>query len=182
MLDNHPELWVKSKLLDYRGSVSESTFRRSYDLGNGKNATENINDATIDNNSFTDVLVKAGLTEMLTAKKGEEGWKSLIDLREKYKNGLDALARNSNTKLTQDQKDAYLKKLVKPVVVKAVNGWWGDNTMGKKVYEVDNPQNIIIPESYKARIIKDYAQRNIKPTSKQVLDKYLLMNEDDLKL
>ena len=175
-LQMNPDLWKNGQIQKFRGLISEDTYKKYYTLGNGTDGDSKVLTAKYDNNSFQDALNKAGLGKMLIAKKGTDQQVELVDLHKKFTDSIIAEQTAQGKELTLDQKDKILKQLISPVKVKAVSkffGWQSDGTLDKRVYEVQNPRNIVIPTEMKNRIISDFKQRGIQYNDTTVLGAYL---------
>jgi hypothetical protein len=67
--------------------------------------------------------------------------------------------------------------MLKPVKVKAVDTWWGGNTMDKKYYQVEYKGNVIIPADTRKSIISAFEKRGMKYDESMIRDAYLATEE-----
>lgn len=184
-LQNNPTMWQSGQIERYRPLLSESDYRTFYNKGNGTGAPDKIRAATIDSDQFRNALTQSGLTNLLNAKKGSDDQATLIDLRAKFEQVIDAEQTNKKRALTLDEKNALLTQLIKPVKVRMVRSGtlfgWGDGEATpeeRRAFQVKNPRNIVIPPEARAKISADMKARGITPTNDRVLTAYLSMNED----
>ena len=183
-LSDHPEEWKVGKIEKYRPLLSESDYVRLRDKGNGPDGPQKIIDATIDADQFKDQLTKAGMVDLLKAKTGTPEQATLLDLRAKFEQVIDAEQRSKGRKLGIDEKNALLVRLIKPVKVASVrtgsmfglfDGPSADSDM--RAFKVKNPANIRIPDAARNSIVAEMEKRGIRPTNDRVLNAYLAMEE-----
>lgn len=184
-LQNNPTMWQAGQIERYRPLLSEADYRSLYSKGNGPGASDKIRAATIDSNQFNNALSQAGLSDLLGAKKGSDEQATLLDLRAKFEQVIDAEQTTKKRALTLDEKNALLTQLIKPVKVRMVRSGTlfglGDGETApeeRRAFQVKNPRNIIIPPEARAKISADMKARGITPTNDRVLNAYLAMNEE----
>lgn len=184
-LQNNPTMWQAGQIERYRPLLSEKDYRALYAKGNGQDAEAKILKATIDADQFNNALSQAGLSDLLGAKKGSDEQATLLDLRAKFEQVIDAEQSTKKRALTLDEKNALLTQLIKPVKVRMVRSGtlfgWGDGDTApeeRRAFQVKNPRNIIIPPEARAKISADMKARGITPTNDRVLTAYLAMNEE----
>lgn len=180
MLQNTPSKWKKGEIEQYRSLLSENDFRHFYAKGNGQDAEAKARAATIDTQQFDDALTKAGMTKLLTSKPGSADRAELYDLRAKFEQVIDDHQQANKRALSMDEKNVLLAQLIKPVMVRMVRtgGLFGigdgpASPAEKRAYQVQNPQNIIVPEAAKAGIVADMKRRGIAPSDEAILAAYL---------
>lgn len=185
MLQQNPSLWVPGKIEKFRPLLSESDYRQFVSKGGGEDGPSKVIAATIDAEQMKQQLVKAGLDKLLHPKAGSSEEKERIELNAKFEQMIDIEQRaKGNKPLTMDEKNALLVKLLKPVKVKAVYtsgpmSWIGkgETTDSKRVYQVQNRSNIIIPDDVRAEIIFDLNERGLPVTPDTILNGYLAKQE-----
>ncbi len=185
LLQNNPTLWQSGQIERYRPLLSEADYRTFFNHGSGADAQQKIRAATIDSDQFNNALAQAGMNNLLTAKKGSDDQKTLLELRTKFQQMIDAEQQDKKRALTLDEKNALLTQLIKPVKVRMVRSGTlfglgdGEATPEElRAFQVKNPRNIIIPPDARAKISADMKARGITPTNDRVLSAYLAMNEE----
>ncbi len=182
MLQSHPEKWKAGEIEQYRPLLSESDFRTLYAKGNGPDAENKTRAATIDTNQFNDALTKAGLGKLLVEKGRSDADKAtLFDLRARFEQVIDDEQQTKKRALTLDEKNSILSTLIKPVMVKMIRtgAWFGNGPIApeeRRVFQVKNPANIIIPDEARTKILAAMKMRNITPTEQNILGAYLRMD------
>ena len=185
LLQNNPSLWQSGQIERYRPLLSEGDYRTFFNHGNGADAQQKIRAATIDSDQFNNALAQAGMNNLLTAKKGSDDQKTLLELRTKFQQMIDAEQQDKKRALSLDEKNGLLTQLIKPVKVRMVRTGTlfglGDGEAtpeDRRAFQVKNPRNIIIPPDARAKISADMKARGITPTNDRVLSAYLAMNEE----
>lgn len=180
MLQQNPSLWRSGQIERFRGLLTEADYRKFYDDGNGPGAEKKILQATFDMRQFNDVLNQTGMYKMLTSKK-EADKQTIIELQGTYQREIDAQQRAFKRALTLDEKNALLRQLIKPVMVKAVRTgslFDGDaGTVEKRAFQVKNPQTIVVPTQVRQQITADMQRAGIRPTEQNILQAYLRMKQ-----
>lgn len=183
-LMENPQLWKAGKIEQFRPLLAESDYRHFHAKGNSGNLEEKIRDVSIDNEQFKFEMQRAGLGDLLTAKKDSDGQKQLIELRAKFENVIDAEQQARGRKLSIDEKNMLLQRLIKPVKVNQVRtgsvfGLFDgpSEAADMRAFQVKNPANIRIPDQVRNQIIADMRARGITPTDQRVLSAYLATSE-----
>lgn len=183
-LSDHPEDWKVGKIEKYRSLLSESDYIRLRDKGNGPDGPQKILEASIDADQFKDGLTKAGMTNLLKAKTGSADQATLLDLRAKFEKVIDAEQQVKGRKLSLDEKNTLLTRLIKPVKVAQVRtgslfGWFDGQSSDAEMrtFQVKNPGSIRIPETTRGSIVAEMEKRGIRPTPDRILNAYLSMEE-----
>lgn len=186
MLQQNPSLWVPGKIEKFRGLLAESDYRQFVAKGTGPDGASKILEATIDQEQMKDQLLKAGLKDLVNPKKDSTDEKSRIELNAAFERAINVEQIAKGRKLSMDEKNALLVKILKPVKVNMVysSGWnpatWigkGETTGEKRLYQVENRANIIVPEDIKAEIIFDLNKRGLPTTPDIILNAYLAKQE-----
>ena len=186
MLQQNPSLWVPGKIEKFRGLLSESDYRQFVAKGTGPDGASKILEATIDQEQMKDQLLKAGLKDLISPKKDSSDEKERITLNAAFERAINVEQIAKGRKLSMDEKNALLVKILKPVKVNMVysSGWnpatWigkGETTGEKRLYQVENRANIIVPEDIKAEIIFDLNKRGLPTTPDIILNAYLAKQE-----
>ena len=184
MLKENPQLWKAGSIENYRPLLSEGDYIDLHNRGNGPNAEAKIREAKIDSEQFSNELNAAGLGDMLNAKKGSPGQASLLELKAKFEQVIDAEQTARGKSLSMDEKNKLLRSIIKPVKVAQVrtgsffgmfDGESSDADM--RAYQVKNPANIRIPNDIRSRIIGDMQRLGIAATEQRIRDAYLAMEE-----
>lgn len=185
-LHKNPQLWKTGSIEQYRPLLSESTYQKFFMAGNGADGQGKIVEASVDVRQFNNALNEAGLSKLVEGKKGSSDQKQYNDLYSKFEQMLEVEQSAKGRKFSIEEKNRLLQMLIKPVKVKAVyesydpRGWFGDGktTMDVRSYQVQNPQNIVIPPDARKRIEADFAARGItRFTEQNILNAYLMMSE-----
>lgn len=177
MLQSNPELWAPGKIEKFRAVLSESDYRQFVAKGSGPDGASKILAATIDQEQMKEGLLKAGLKDLVNPKKDSDDERERIMLNARFEREINAEQIARKRQLSMDEKNALLVRMLKPVKVKAVSSWWGGNTMDKKYYQVEYKGNVIVPDDYKAAIIKGFESRGIRYNNDMVIDAYLATQE-----
>ncbi len=184
MLDNSPEMWRKETLTQYRGLLTEETYRRYYSLGNGPKAEEKIIEATIDADQFKRALLDAGLKKLIDPKADTNDKRELIRLRSEVEREINLQQEAKKRKLTMDEKNNIMVSMLKPVKESVTyDSWWRktlnmtETEESRRAYQVINREKIVIPANIRSKIVSDMERTGVMPTEKRILDAYLLMKE-----
>lgn len=177
MLQSNPELWAPGKIEKYRAVLSESDYRQFVAKGSGPDGASKILAATIDQEQMKEGLIKSGLKDLVNPKKDSDDERERIMLNARFEREINAEQIARKRQLSMDEKNALLVRMLKPVKVKAVSTWWGGNTMDKKYYQVETKGNVIVPDEYKAAIVKGFESRGIRYNNDMVIDAYLATQE-----
>ena len=177
MLQSNPELWAPGKIEKYRAVLSESDYRQFVAKGSGPDGASKILAATIDQEQMKEGLIKVGLKDLVNPKKDSDDERERIMLNARFEREINAEQIARKRQLSMDEKNALLVRMLKPVKVKAVSTWWGGNTMDKKYYQVETKGNVIVPDEYKAAIVKGFESRGIRYNNDMVIDAYLATQE-----
>lgn len=187
-LMENPQLWKAGKIEQFRPLLSEADYRQFHSKANGPGGDEKIREVSIDSEQFKYEMQRAGLEKWLTAKKDTPEQKQLIELRAKFENVIDSEQQARGRKLSIDEKNALLNRLIKPVKVSQVRtgslfGLFDGPTEAAdmRAFQVKNPANIRIPDETRSRIIADMRSRGITPTDSRVLAAYLATSEEAAK-
>ena len=185
-LREHPDEWKAGRIEQYRGLLSEADYAHLHDKGNGADATSRIRAAKIDTEQFKDQLLDAGLDKLIGAKKGTPEQKAYIELQARFEQAIEAEQTARNRALSIDEKNALLVRLLKPVKVAQVRsgslfGWFdGPSSPGDvRAFQVRDPNNILVPDDIKQRIVADMTAAGVRVTPARVLNAYLAMPESE---
>jgi lysozyme family protein len=177
MLQQNPELWAPGKIEKYRAVLSEGDYRAFVAKGSGADGSSKILAATIDQEQMKNGLLKAGLDDLINPKKDSDEEKERIKLNARFEQEINQEQIARKRPLSMDEKNALLVRMLKPVKVKAVDTWWGGNTMDKKYYQVEYKGNVVIPADTRKSIISAFEKRGMKYDESMIRDAYLATEE-----
>ena len=177
MLQQNPELWAPGKIEKYRAVLSEGDYRAFVAKGSGADGSSKILAATIDQEQMKNGLLKAGLDDLINPKKDSDEEKERIRLNARFENEINQEQIARKRQLSMDEKNAVLVRMLKPVKVKAVQTWWGGNTMDKKYYQVETKANVIVPPDMRKAIVSGFESRGIRYDENMIRDAYLATEE-----
>jgi lysozyme family protein len=176
-LQQNPELWAPGKIEKFRPLLSENDYRAFVAKGSGADGSSKILAATIDQEQMKNGLLKAGLDDLINPKKDSDEEKERIKLNARFEQEINQEQIARKRGLSMDEKNALLVRMLKPVKVKAVETWWGGNTMDKKYYQVEYKGNVIIPADTRKSIISAFEKRGMKYDESMIRDAYLATEE-----
>lgn len=180
-LQQNPELWAPGKIEKFRPLLSEADYRAFVAKGSGADGSSKILAATIDQEQMKDQLLKAGLEDYINPKKDSKEEKERIKLNAQFEQLINQEQIAKKRQLSMDEKNALLTRMLKPVKVKAVGDvlptWIVGNTMEKRVYQVENKSNIVVPPQIKTAIIKGFEDRGLKYDNNAIIDAYIATQE-----
>lgn len=140
---------------------------------------DKVIDAAVDADMFHAIARMGGLETDRTTKKGKKDANTIGDIKYRVEKIIDAEQRaNGNKPLTRDRKEQIVKQMFVEVPVREVGtGLFnkGDVSVEKKrLYQVEYPENIAVPDSDRATIVKKLQDVGIKnPTEKQIREGYI---------
>lgn len=181
MLQSSPDKWRAGVIEQYRPLLTEATYRKYHEKGNGPGGEAKIHAATIDQQQFKDVLTRSGLYNLVANGASKRDKQELIALQGIFEREIDASQRKLNRQLTMDEKNTLLYQLVKPVKERMVIegslfGFRdGPTTVNRRAYQVQEPKDIVIPQREKEQILADMKAAGITPTEETVRQAYLRM-------
>ena len=185
-LQQNPELWAPGKIEKFRPLLSESDYRAFVAKGSGADGSSKILAATIDQEQMKNQLLNAGLNDLVNPKKDSSDEKERIRLNARFEQEINQEQIAKKRQLSMDEKNALLIKILKPVKVNMVytNGLnpmtWigkGETTGDKRLYQVENRGNIVVPEDIRSEIIFDLNKRGLPVTNDTILNGYLAKQE-----
>jgi lysozyme family protein len=176
-LQQNPELWAPGKIEKFRPLLSENDYRAFVAKGSGADGSSKILAATIDQEQMKNGLLKAGLDDLINPKKDSDEEKERIKLNARFEQEINQEQIARKRGLSMDEKNALLVRMLKPVKVKAVETWWGGNTMDKKYYQVEYKGNVIVPPDMRKAIVSGFESRGIKYDENMIKDAYLSTQE-----
>ena len=138
---------------------------------------EKVIDATVDMDMFNSVARDAGLK--VGGKKGSSSENVLGDLKYRTEKIIDSEQRaNGNKPLTRERKEQIFKGLLVEVPVRYVGtGMFNSGNEyveNKRLFEVQNPENIVVPPSERDTIVKSLQAVGIRnPTAAQIREGYI---------
>ncbi|NLX17642.1 MAG: hypothetical protein GXY45_11855 [Ramlibacter sp.] len=168
----NPENLNPQFLMDNRYRMTEETFQRKMEQ-----ATKlDVRKATIDNEVFNAELDAAGMFSMRTSSNSNDK-QSLVKLRDVYESEIDAQQRKERRELTRDEKRSLLRQLIKPVreryTREGIFGGARKVDVSKRAYQVENPGNIMIPQTELNKILVKLKENGIPPTLQNIVAAYL---------
>lgn len=177
MLQQNPDQWAPGKIEKFRPLLSESDYRQFVSKGSGADGSSKILAATIDQEQMKNGLLKAGLDDLVNPKKDSSEEKERILLNARFEQEINQEQISKKRQLSMDEKNALLVKMLKPVKVKAVQTWWGGNTMDKKYYQVEYKGNVIVPSDFRKKIIARFEEEKVSYNENMIKDAYLTTQE-----
>lgn len=138
---------------------------------------DKVIDATVDMDMFTSLARDAGLKT--GGKRGSESENVLGDLKYRTEKLIDQEQRaNGNKPLTRERKEKIFKGLLVEVPVRYVGtglfNSGNEYVENKRLFEVQNPESIVVPTSERDTIVKELQRFGIKnPTAAQIRDGYI---------
>jgi lysozyme family protein len=185
-LQQNPELWAPGKIEKFRPLLSESDYRQFVAKGSGADGSAKILAASIDQEQMKNQLLNAGLDDLVNPKKDSSDEKERIRLNARFEQEINQEQISKKRQLSMDEKNALLVKILKPVKVNMVYTnslnpmTWigkGETTGDKRVYQVENRSNIVVPQDERAQIIFDLNKRGLPVTNDTILNGYLAKKE-----
>lgn len=182
MLQKDPNLWRPGIIEQYRGLLSESDYRKF--LADGSEPAK-VRKATIDNDILNNELLITGLDNLVAPTETDDK-KSLITLRSAIKTAAEAEMEVKGRDLTLDETRAVIKRSVQKVKIEVERSvmnparWVGDPTRleERRLFEVEDPSQIFIPQETRDMIIRDFEKNNIQYSEMNVINAYLLMQSE----
>lgn len=138
---------------------------------------DKVIDAQVDMDMFKSIVRNAGMES--DPKKGSKDADTLGDIKYRAEKIIDAEQRaNGNKTLTRERKEQILKGLMIEVPVRYKGtGFFNsgnDYIEKKRVFEVQNPENIVVPDADRDTIVKKLQAAGIKnPTAAQIREGYI---------
>lgn len=113
--------------------------------------------ATVDSDQFKSVAIKFGYD-----LKSDKAKKELILIKDRTEQAITDMQNQEKRTLTRDEKDKVIKRMMVefPEVKAQYKGGFLSGkatTMSARGYQIENPQNIIVPDNIKQQIIASYA-------------------------
>lgn len=175
-----------NELMSNYGALGEDYFTRLVGLKNsieraGANKAAKIIDAKIDQEDFFTVAANFGLDKNLgSADDRRKVSTQLMELRSKVENVIDAEQRQrGNKELTRPEKQEIVKRFFVDVTVNqqrtgTLFGLFdGQTSETKKLYQVRDPNAIVVPATALAEIRAKASERGLSLTPQQERDAYL---------
>lgn len=156
------------------GDYVKQLVKEKQALGKGE---DKVIDATVDVDMFKAVVRMAGMES--DPKSGSKQADALGDIKYRLEKIIDAEQRaNGNKPLTRDRKETLLKQLLVEVPVRMTGtGLFNKGNVSidnKRFYEVEYPENIVVPDADRGTIVKTLQSVGIKnPTEKQIREGYI---------
>lgn len=143
---------------------------------NAAKTEEKVIAATVDVDMFKSVARAAGLDT--SNKTGSDGDNLLGDLKYRVEKLIDVEQRTLGRALKYEEKEAIMKRLMVQVPVMENRSFLGLRTgttiTNKRLFEVQYPENIVVPAPDRAVIIKRLQEAGIeKPTEAQIRNGYI---------
>lgn len=181
-LEMNPELWTKESMMERRGLLTESTFRKFYELGNAPDYKEKVRSVTIDNIRYKNIMTDAGLGDIATGKTDSQKEES-NRIKGTIQDLISAEQVIKKRPLTMEEKDSIMKSVVKPVKIRALRDWtpsfFGLDQTTDEVpyYKVKDTRNVIIPDKVRNQIIADFTRNGVKYDEKTIFNAYMKMED-----
>lgn len=137
---------------------------------------DKVIDATVDMDMFKAVVRMSGMES--DPKKGSKEADAMGDIKYRAEKIIDAEQRATGKPLQRERKEQIVKQLLIEVPVRMTGtGFFnkGDVSIEKKrLYEVEYPENIVVPDADRGTIVKTLQSVGIKnPTEKQIREGYI---------
>lgn len=155
------------------GPLVKQLLSAKVQLGKGE---EKVIAASVDMDMFKAVARAAGLRT--DAKAGTDDSNLLGDLKYRAEKLIDVEQRNLGRQLRYDEKEAVIKRLMIEVPVMEKTTLMGVQTgttiTNKRLFEVQYPENIVVPAPDRATVIKKLQSVGIQnPTEEQIRNGYV---------
>lgn len=156
------------------GNLVKQLLKEKQTLGKSE---DKVIDATVDADMFGALLRQAGLEDKPKAGSKDDDIKG--DIKYRAEKIIDAEQRaNGGKPLTRDRKEQIVKSLLVEVPVRykgtGLFNSGNDYIENKRVFEVQNPENIVVPDAERATIVKTLQEAGIKnPTAAQIRQGYI---------
>jgi hypothetical protein len=179
-LEMNPELWSKESMIERRGLLTESTFRKFYELGNAPDYKQKVLSVQIDNKRLSKIMNDSGLKNVFERKDKTE----VNEIISEIGNQISAEQVAKKRPLTMDEKDAIMKSVIKPVKIKALRDWTpslfglDQTTDDVRYYQVKKDSNIIVPDKVRNQIVSDLTRNGIKADERTILKAYMKMEDN----
>lgn len=182
-LNANPDLWRKGSIEQYRPLLSENTYQRYWTAANGAGGDGKIIEAKIDSEQFEYNLQSAGLDKLIGTPKSKDDKLAKIQLKAKLEDMIYAEQQAKRRALTPAEKNELTRAILKPVKVNAtwtgLGAWMGSTTQEKRVFQVQDPRNVIIPADTRARLEKQFKDRGLQATPERLFNAYILSEESE---
>lgn len=155
-------------------SLTKQLLKEKSALGKSE---DKVIDATVDMDMFKAVVRLSGMES--DPKKGTKDADTLGDIKYRAEKIIDAEQRANGSKpLTRERKEQIVKGLLIEVPVRYKGtGFFNsgnDYIENKRVFEVQNPENIVVPDAERDTIVKTLQAVGIKnPTAAQIREGYI---------
>lgn len=156
------------------GNLVKQLLTEKVKLGKSE---DKVIDATVDADMFGALLRQAGLEDKPKAGSKDDDIKG--DIKYRAEKIIDAEQRaNGGKTLTRERKEQIVKSLLIEVPVRykgtGLFNSGNDYIEKKRVFEVQNPENIVVPDAEQATIVKALQAAGIKnPTAAQIREGYI---------
>jgi lysozyme family protein len=181
-LEMNPELWSKESMIERRGLLTESTFRKFYMMGNAPDYKEKVRSVQIDNIRYKNIMTDSGLGDIATGKTESQKEES-NRIKGTIQDLINAEQTIKKRPLTMEEKDSIMKSVVKPVKIRALRDWtpsaFGLDQTTDEVpyYKVKDTRNVIIPDKVRNQIVADFSRNGIKYDEKTIFNAYMKMED-----
>jgi hypothetical protein len=181
-LEMNPELWSKESMIERRGLLTESTFRKFYMMGNAPDYKEKVRSVQIDNIRYKNIMTDSGLGDIATGKTESQKEES-NRIKGTIQDLISAEQTIKKRPLTMEEKDSIMKSVVKPVKIRALRDWtpsaFGLDQTTDEVpyYKVKDTRNVIIPDKVRNQIVADFSRNGIKYDEKTIFNAYMKMED-----
>ena len=134
------------------------------------NSEEKVREATIDSDALKFYARDAGLDP-----NNEEDKETIGEIEYRAKNLIDAEQQKLGRPLRREEKDMILKRLLVEVPVRVKNRLFpGTSVENRRLFEVKDPNNIVVPEGDRQTIINTLKAAGIEnPTEAQIRNGYI---------
>lgn len=182
-LNANPDLWRKGSIEAYRPLLSENTYQRYWTAANGAGGDGKIIDAKIDSEQFEYQIQAAGLEKLVGTPKSKDDKLAKIQLKARLEDMIYSEQQSKRRPLTPAEKNDLTRAILKPVKVNAtwtgLGAWMGSTTQEKRMFQVQDPRNVIIPADTRARLEKQFKDRGLQATPERIFNAYILSEETE---
>jgi len=175
-VQTHPEEWAPDKLVKYRWNLSEGDYRSFFTKGTAANYGEKVLEVGYDQDQLKQKLLDFGLDKLVHPKKDSSDEKERIRLNSQLEQNIDLAQKTAGRKLSLEEKNKIMDNMLRPVKVKAVEGWFfkEDTTMDKPAFKVNSKLNIIVPPDERRRIEQKLKDAGVRYNEETIIDSYLI--------
>lgn len=153
-------------------SLTKQLLMKKAELGRGG---AEVHDATVDMDSFNFYARQAGLQ---VDKPSSDDKAKLGELKYRVEQTIDQEQRARGRKLTREEKDGILKRMLVRVPITTPGRWWGTDKEEQFLFEVTDPkaidQSIVLDPKKAESVVDDLLNAGVTPTKERLRNAYVL--------